>query len=227
MKGVVAGHGEAQADFDATRGTAADAAQRLGEGTDAAAKGVMHVADAVHRDADVIKAGALDAVGHGLVHQGAVGGQRHAGKAQPLGLGRQLEDVGAQQRLAARQDQRRHAEGSQIGHDRDHLARTQLAAEILVGGAGITVAAQQIAAPHQIPDHHRPPWVAARAQRRRRIQFAQELAQAEHGSPLQVSRRPVFLRMRVLNSTRWPRSSSPSAAANSATSASASLAARA
>ena len=81
-----------------------------------------------------------------------------------LGLGAlgDLEDVGPQQRLAPRQDQHRHPEGLQLVHHPEDLIGAQLAGEVLVGRDRITVLAGEVAAPDEVPDHHRARRVALR-----------------------------------------------------------------
>jgi len=72
----------------------------------------------------------------------------------------------------AGQDQRRHLEGAQIGHHRADFMKIQLAGEILVGRGRITMPAQQIAPPNQIPDHHWTGRIAPGADRTGILDFA-------------------------------------------------------
>ncbi len=151
---IVHGHGEAQPDLDGARLELPDGGERRVEGAGLAAEAVVHFADAVEADADIVVADRGDAVGGGLVDQRAVGRQADI-KAHRLGAGGDVEDVGAQQRLAAREDQHRHAEGLQVVHDPEHLLGRQLAGEIDIAGDRVAVLAHQVAAPDEIPDHHR------------------------------------------------------------------------
>ena len=67
------------------------------------------------------------------VDQGAVAGEADV-EAQVLGAHGDLEDVGAQQGLAAGEDQHRHAEGLQVVHHGEDLLRRELAGKVDVGG---------------------------------------------------------------------------------------------
>jgi hypothetical protein len=151
---IVLGHGEAHADLEPGIAAQADAGQRQVEGALHAAELVVRGAEAVEADADVVVADGADAVEHGRVDQRAVGGQRGE-EAHLLRARRDLENVRPQQRLAAGKDQRRNAEGLELVHDAEHLGGAQLAGEVLVGGNRIAVLAGQVAAPDQVPDHHR------------------------------------------------------------------------
>jgi hypothetical protein len=181
----------------------ADAVQRRVEGAFLAAEAVVGLADAVEADADVVESRLGDAVDVGFVDQRAVGRQADV-EAHGLGAAGDVEDVRPQQRLAAGEDQHRHAEGLEVVHHAEDFLGRQLAGEILVGGNRVAVLAGQVAAPDQVPDHHRAGRIALRAERRgvafrcmywvmRNIRSASESAS------------PVFLRMRVLYRMSWAR----------------------
>ena len=95
------------------------------------------------------------------VDQRAVGGQADV-EAHRLGAARDLENIRPQQRLAAGKDQHRHAESLQVVHHREDLRGRQLAGKILVGRNRVAVLAGQVAAPDQVPDHHRSGRIALR-----------------------------------------------------------------
>ena len=108
-------------------------------------------------------------------------------QCQRLGARRDVEQVLAQQRLAAREDQRRHARGLEVLQHPEHLGRAELAREVDVRGDRVAVHARQVAAPHQVPDHHRPgrlaPWRAGsapRGERRGPDDFLHETRDSEH-----------------------------------------------
>ncbi|MNL51593.1 hypothetical protein D3C87_1747030 [compost metagenome] len=104
-----------------------------------------------------------------------------------------------EQGLAAREDEGRDSEGPKIAHDREDLVGLELARKGTVGGDGVAVLTGEVAAPGEVPDHHRPGWVALGAQGRRVQQLSDGLRYAEHGASFQAfRRRPVFLRIRVL-----------------------------
>src|SRR5690606_2812068 len=146
-------------------------------------------------------------------------------KAESVGAGGDFKNIRAQQRLAARENQSRHAKGLEVLHDVKNFVRGQLVRKVDIGGNGVAMFARQIAASNQIPDHDRPWWIAARRHRCGIFQFLQKLGHTEHGdySLYSLIRRPVFFRMRVLHSTVCWRQASPSTAAMAATCASVSL----
>ena len=206
--GVLLGQGEAHSHLDALLPAHADAPQGPVEGTVEASEAVVGGPQAVQADAHVVVAHLADGLQVGLLHQGAVGGQPQV-EAQGLGPLRHLDDVGAHQGLAAGEDQHRHAEGAQVVHDPAHLGGVQFTLEVDVGGSGIAVLAGQVAAPDQVPDHHRPGGLAV-GWGRPVVQGGLQVAgDAEHGvgPPRQAAlgdpgaaarRSPVFLRMRRL-----------------------------
>ena len=85
-----------------------------------ATEAIVHRADAIQAHADIVVADLGDAIGGRLVDQGTVGGKAGI-EAHRLGALRDVENVRAQQRLAAGKDQHRHTEGAQIVH---HLEKT-------------------------------------------------------------------------------------------------------
>ena len=157
----------------------ADTIQRRGECARLAAKAVMSFGDAVQTDADVIETDFGDAGDIGFINQRAVAGQGDV-EPQVLGAAGDGVNIRAQQRLAARQNQHRHPEPLEIIHDRECFLGRQLAGEIGIGGDGVAMLAGQIAAPHQIPDHHRAGRIALGRQRRGPGDFLHELGDAEH-----------------------------------------------
>ena len=161
VAGVVLGHREAHPHLHAQSGAQAQAGQRAVEGAVEAAELVVGLADAVEADSHVVEVGGGDGVDVGGVDQRAVGRQAHV-EAHLLGPPGDLEDVGPQQRLAPRQDQHRHPEGLQLVHHPEDLIGAQLAGEVLVGRDRITVLAGEVAAPDEVPDHHRARRVALR-----------------------------------------------------------------
>ncbi len=134
--------------------TQADAVHRGVEGALHATEVVVGFLDAVQADADVIEADGGNAVDIAFVDQRAVGGQADV-EAHVLGAVGDVEDVGPQQRLAAGENQHRHAEALEVVHHGEDFGGGQLAGEILVGRNRVAVLAGQVAAPDQIPDHHR------------------------------------------------------------------------
>ena len=198
LGGIVAGHGEAQAHLEAALAAQADALHGRLEGAGAPAEPVMGLAEPVDADAHVVVADGGDLADGGGVDEGAVGGKADV-EPHVLGAPGYLEDVGAQQRLAAGQDEGRHPERLEVVENGEHLVRGKLAREILVGRDRIAMLAGQVAAPDQVPDDHRAWRAAARARRRRGVQLADELGNSEHRPfPHAARRKPVFLRMRVL-----------------------------
>ena len=204
--GIVQGHGEAQTDLDPGLQTQAHAGQRGLVSAFVTAKGIVCGADAVQGNANVVIAGRLDGLDIVAIDQRAVGGQADI-EAHFLGLGGDLEDVRAQQRLAAREDQHGHAKFAQVRHHREDFVRAQFAGEIRIGGDRIAVFAIQVATPDQVPDHHRSRrsafWRIRGRQRRRRNNLAHVLANTKHNlSPIfggrfqPAKRKPVFFRMR-------------------------------
>ena len=175
------GEREPQPHLDAAVAAAADAAERGAVAALLAAEAVMRGLGTVEADADIVETGRGDAGGHGLVDQRAVGGQPHV-ELQRLGAGRDLEDVRAQQRLAAGKDQHRYAEGFEVVHSAADLRRGELPREVDVGGDGVAVLAAQVAAAHQVPDHHRSARTAALRQRRRLAQLLHVLRDSQHAS---------------------------------------------
>jgi hypothetical protein len=122
---------------------------------------------------------ASKAPGERRVDEGAVGRQAQV-EAERLAARRDVEQVLAQQRLAAREDERAHVERLEVVHHREHLAGLQLAGEVDVGGDRVAVHARQVAAPDQVPDHHRAGG-SGRARGRRGLQdLVHEAGDAEH-----------------------------------------------
>ncbi len=194
---IALGDGEAQADLDAVLPEQADALKRGVVGARDAAEPVVDGADAVQAHADIVVADLGDALGRRLVDQRPVRGQADI-EAHCLRPGRDGEDVGPQQWLAAGEDQHRNARGLQVVHDLEDLLGRELAREVHVAGERVAVDAVQVAAPDQVPDHHRARRLRV-AHRRGLDELAHELAQAEHDlSPYPASLSPVFFRMRLL-----------------------------
>ena len=158
------------------------------EGAIQAAEEIVRLAQAVQADAHVVEAHGGDAVGHGLVDQGAVGRQARVELHVPGAFG-DLEDVGPHQRLAAREDQHRHPVGLEVVHHAEHFLRGQLALVVVVGRQRVAVLAGQVAAADQVPDHHRPRRLAAAPAGGNGVgarglglrELAHVLADAEHG----------------------------------------------
>ena len=145
----------------------------------------MGLAHAVDADPDIVVAGCRDRADVVLVDQGAVRGEPDV-ETERLRAMRDLEDVGPEQRLAAREDQHRHPERSQIVHDREDLRGGEFAREVAVRGDG-AVLAGEVAAPDQVPDHHRSPWFSSRPKGSGLDQLAHVLGDSEHGQPSGVS----------------------------------------
>ena len=161
LVGVVLGHGEAHADLDALLVAQADRVHRGIVGAFQAAEAVVGRLQAVNRDADVVVADAGNPVDVGFVDERAVGREADI-EAHVLGAPGDIEDVRPQQRLAARENQHRHAEGLEIVHDLVNLRGRKLAGEILVGRDRIAVLAGEVAAADEIPDDDRPGRLALR-----------------------------------------------------------------
>ena len=202
--GVVARQGEADSDLHPGVSAQADAAQRHFERALAAAEPVVRRRQPVQADADIVEPRLRDGPHHLIVDQGPVGGQRQMEAHRP-GVGRQFEQVGTQQRLAAGQDQRRYAIALQVVQHRERLERRQFTGELAIGRESVAVQAGEVAAAHQIPDDDRADAGSAGGSYpgRFRVGGAQsrdELAETEHVSSLPQAerRRPLFLRMRVL-----------------------------
>ncbi|MNQ96354.1 hypothetical protein D3C85_1119540 [compost metagenome] len=179
--GVVLGHGVAHADLHAGVARQADAVQRQREAAVEAAELVVGGADAVEADADIVEADVGDAANVGRIDQRAVAGQADV-EAHLLGATADVVDVRAQQRLAAGQDQHRHAEGLQVVHHREHLGGAQFTGEVLVGGDGVAVLAGQVAAADQVPDQHRAARRARRCDGGGLQQALQVVGEAQHDS---------------------------------------------
>ncbi len=184
LRVVVLCQGGAQADADVVLATQVDGVHGGGEAALELAPVVMHRFQAIDADADVIEPDRGDARDVAFVDQRAVGrqGDEEALVASVIG---QLEDVAAQQRLAAGEDQHAHAGFVQIVDHAERLGGVQLVAEFAVGGGCIAVPAGQVAAPEQVPDHHG--WAlaadtAGAEHRRGRLgQGAQVMADSQHG----------------------------------------------
>jgi len=177
--GVVLRHGEAHADLQAEVAAEADAVQRFLEGALHAAELVVRLANAVEADADVVKVSLRDTADVGFVDQRAVGGETDV-EAQALGPLRDVEDVRPQQRLAAGENQHRHAEALEVVHHGIDLLRAQFAGEVLVGGDRVAVLAGEVAAADQVPDDDRPRRIALLAQRRGMGDFFHVPRDSEH-----------------------------------------------
>ena len=183
---IVLGQGETQADLDAAFPTEPHPRQRRLEGALAPTKSVVRIPQSIQAHTHIIEADGVNRVDVGRGDQGAVARQPHV-KAHGLGAAGDLEDVGPQQRLAARQDQHRDAECLQIVHDAEHLLGGQFAGKIDVGGGRVAMLAGEIAAPDQIPDHHGARQGAASGRGGQLgggwlEQFADEVADAKHES---------------------------------------------
>ena len=189
-------HGEAQAHLHAPRAQEAHGGQAAVKRAVQPAEFVVRGLEAVQADAHVVKTGSGHAVGHGLVNQRAVGGQADV-KAHALRARGNVEQVGAHQGLAAREDEHRHAESAQVVHHRMNLLRTQLARVVVVGRQGVAMLAGEVAAADQVPDHDRAGGLAVAhhgvlACGLGFCQLAHVLADAKHGQS-SFRRRPVFL----------------------------------
>jgi len=155
IAGVVTGQGETHPDLDAGIPAQANAVQRLVEATLTSTEFVVDLAHAIQTDADVVIADRRNPLDVGLADQGTVAGQPHI-EPHLLGTPGYFEYIRPQQRLSARQDQHRNAEALQVLHDLEHLLGREFAGKILVRRGCIAVLAGEIAAPDQVPDHHRP-----------------------------------------------------------------------
>jgi len=109
--------------------------------------------DAVEADAHAPDAGLADPPCHGIVHQGAVGGHDHP-QALRVAVGRDLEDVGPQERLAPRKDDDGPAEGGDLVDEAQASPRVQLPLVGPVDRGGPAVDAGQVAAARHLPGHH-------------------------------------------------------------------------
>ena len=114
----------------------------------------MRGAHAVEADADIVVTDGVDRADIVLGYQGAVSRQSDV-EAHVLRAPRNLEDIRAQQRLAARQNQDRDAEGFQIVHHRKNLFGIELAGKVDIRRGRVAVFAGQVATPDQVPDNHR------------------------------------------------------------------------
>jgi len=140
----------------------------------------MSPADAIEAHAHVIKPHLGDAAHVALIYEGAIGGQRNV-ETHPFCPSGDVEDVRAQQRLAAGQDEHRYAKRLEVIHHAEDLPRRQLARKVLVGGDRIAVLACEVAATDQVPDHHGAGRMALRPEWCRPGDFLHVLGDAEHG----------------------------------------------
>jgi hypothetical protein len=147
-----------------------------------AAEFVVRCAEAVERNADVVEIALGDLGDVALVDQRAV---RRQADVEALGLGAlgDVVDIRPEQRLAAGQDQHRHLEVACRSSITVDLLGIQFAGEIGVGGNRVAMLAGQVAAPDQVPDHHRAGRIALGTERRRLGDFLHVLGDAKHGFP--------------------------------------------
>jgi len=113
-------HGVAQPDLDAARAQQAQSREAALERAALAAELVVRLAQAVEADAHVVEALRGDAVGQCVVYQRPVAREADV-KAHVLGARGNVEQVGAHQRLAAREDEHWHVKGLEIVHDGKYL----------------------------------------------------------------------------------------------------------
>ena len=165
--------GEAQPDLDAAIAAAANARERCIEGSFLSPEPVMHRADAIEADADIVVAERGDAIRACVINERAIARQADI-EAEALGAGRDFKDVRPEQRLATGEDEHGHAEGAQVIHHAVDFIGRKLAGKIGLGRERIAVNAIQVAAADQVPDHDRP-WRHGAPHRRRLDQLAHEL----------------------------------------------------
>jgi len=169
----------AHADLDAACMAQADGLHRGLVGAVQATEAVVGFLQSVDADTDIVVADAGNAVDHAFVDERAVGGQADV-KAHGLGTARDVEDIGPQQRLAAGQDQHRDMKTLEVVHHLIDFSGGQLAGEVGVGGNRVAVLAGEVAAPDQIPDHHRTGRIAFWPERCRVRNFLHVLRDAKH-----------------------------------------------
>ena len=98
----------------------------------------------------------------------------YAARLRPLD---QLRQVGAQQRLAAAEQDDRRAERRQVVDDRLRLLRRQLALVLAVERVGVAVGAVEVAAARDVPGDHR--LLVLRVVQQMRRQLAGQPAEAQ------------------------------------------------
>ncbi len=219
LRVVFLGEGGAQAHANALLAAQLDAAHGTGKAALELAEFVVGGLQAIDTDPDIIELRRADVRDVVFVDQRAVGGQRDKEPLGP-GVGAQHEEVMAQQRFAAGQDQHLDPGLVQVidhGHRRGGV---QFVAKHTVGRGGVTVFAGQVATPEQIPDHHRCAMAARRAGPgggRGAGQRSKVLADPQHTALLESAcvqfdgrRSPVFFRMRLLTSISSAAQASPS-----------------
>ena len=132
----------------------ADARDRFLEGVLLAPQFVMRGPDRVQAHAYVGEARRGDALGLPAVDERAVRGQDRA-HPQCLCVRRQLEHVGAHQRLAAGEQHGGDAEVRKVGEHPLALLEAELTGVVVILRARVAVQAVQVATPGYVPHHYR------------------------------------------------------------------------
>ena len=145
---------KAQADALADGHAVLDALHGLLIGAVDTAELVVDILESVERDADVADADILDALGDLARDQRAVRRERRA-HAFLLRVSRELEEIRADQRLAAREQQHRHVEVREIIDELLGLFRRQLILVFLGIRLHIAVHALEVAGLRRVPDDDR------------------------------------------------------------------------
>ena len=143
--------GEAQADALADRDAVLDAFHRLFIGAGGAAELIVHILEAIERNADIANTDVLDALRDALRNQRAVRRKRRT-HASLCRIVRELEEVRANQRLAAREQQHGHMERREIVDEFLRLVRCELVLVFFRIGLHIAVHALEVARLRRVPD---------------------------------------------------------------------------
>jgi hypothetical protein len=146
--------GKAQTDLDAGGLAVADAVQSGAEGPGHGSEAVVHLLHSVQADSHVGQPDLFQSLGDGRGDQGAVGGDDGT-HALGDGIGGELRQVPARQRLASGKEHHRNAECSQIVEQDTTLFGGELVRADLLFGVGVAMHAAQVAATGDVPNDHR------------------------------------------------------------------------
>jgi hypothetical protein len=150
---VELGHGGVDLEGNAGAFDALDTAQGPGEGPRHLAELVVGLgAGAVQTDAQTLDADGGEFLCNLVGDEGAVGRHHHA-QSQPVAVGRDVEDIRSQQRLAAGEDHDRLGHLGDLIEQAVGLRCVELAGVRAPGGRGPAVDAGQVAVARGLPGH--------------------------------------------------------------------------